>query len=144
MNVYSIHLSEPAVGKSRQPKLVLVKDGFSWAATAFGPLWALVLGLWETAALIFAVQLAAGFLITQLIPGPSAQFAAEVGVALCIGIVAGELRRWNLSRRGMIECASVLGLDAVDAERRYLEDNPQMVSLLKPAPEMTPAPVGEN
>lgn len=125
MNVYSIHILETA-----QPKLVLVKDGFSWAAALFGPLWALVLGLWEAAAVIFAAQLAAGLAIGYLITSPEVQFVAQIGVAVCTGIAAGELRRWNLSRKGMVEHASVLGLDSEDAERRYLEDHPELVRAL--------------
>ena len=136
MNVYSIHVrGDVAKGnrnkKNQTTKLVLVKDGYSLPATAFGPLWALVLGLWELALLIFVFQLAMGFLINEFVPGTNAVMAAQVGTAVLIGIVANELRRWNLTRHGYEERATVLGNDASDAERRFFEANPDVLSRLE-------------
>ena len=138
MNVYSIHVrgnSRDNDNKKNQvAKLVLVKDGYSLAATIFGPLWALVLGLWETAIIIFVFYTLMGFLISELIDGTNAAMAAQVGVAILIGIVANELRRWNLDRRGFEERDTVLGSDAADAERRFFEANPDVLSMLEEAP----------
>lgn len=135
MNVYSIHVRGDARNnennKNHKPKLVVVKDGFSLGATAFGPLWALMLGLWEAAIIIFVVQLAAGFLINEFIPGNSAQIAAQIGVAVTIGISANELRRWNLLRRGFDERTSVSGTDTLDAERRFFENHPDVLRALE-------------
>ena len=137
MNVYSIHVrgnSRDNDNKKNQvAKLVLVKDGYSLAATIFGPLWALVLGLWETAIIIFVFYTLMGFLISELIDGTNAVMAAQVGVAILIGIVANELRRWNLDRRGFEERDTVLGSDAADAERRFFEANPDVLSMLEEA-----------
>ncbi len=137
MNVYSIHVrgnSRDNDNKKNQvAKLVLVKDGYSLAATIFGPLWALVLGLWETAIIIFVFYTLMGFLISELIDGTNAAMAAQVGVAILIGIVANELRRWNLDRRGFEERDTVLGSDAADAERRFFEANPDVLSMLEEA-----------
>ncbi|MDH5188880.1 MAG: DUF2628 domain-containing protein [Rhodospirillaceae bacterium] len=137
MNVYSIHVRGDGPNKknnkNHKPKLVVVKDGFSLGATAFGPIWALVLGLWEAALLIFVVQLVLGFLINEFIFSVSAQIAAQIGVAITIGIVANELRRWNLSRRGFEERATVLGVDSMDAERRFFEAHPDVLHHLEGA-----------
>ncbi len=138
MNVYSIHVRgnsrDDDNKKNQVAKLVLVKDGYSLAATIFGPLWALVLGLWETAIIIFVFYTLMGFLISELIDGTNAAMAAQVGVAILIGIVANELRRWNLDRRGFEERDTVLGSDAADAERRFFEANPDVLSMLEEAP----------
>ncbi|MDH5489962.1 MAG: DUF2628 domain-containing protein [Rhodospirillaceae bacterium] len=135
MNVYSIHVRGDARNnennKNHKPKLVVVKDGFSLGATAFGPLWALVLGLWEAAIIIFIVQLVFGFLINEFIPGSPAQIAAQIGVAITIGISANELRRWNLARRGFGERASVSGTDIIDAERRFFETHPDILRAIE-------------
>ena len=137
MNVYSIHVRDNDRnndnGKNRAPKLVVVKDGFSLGATAFGPLWALVLGMWEAALLIFIFQLGVGFLINQFVPVASAQIAAQVGAAIVVGLCANEIRRWNLSRRGFDERATVSGNDAIDAERRFFETHPGVLHALEGA-----------
>jgi len=135
MNVYSIHVRGDSRNNenntNHKPKLVVVKDGFSLGATAFGPLWALVLGLWEAALIIFIVQLVLGFLINEFVPGNPAQIAAQIGVAITIGICANELRRWNLARRGFAERASVSGTDTIDAERRFFETHPDVLRALE-------------
>ncbi len=137
MNVYSIHVRGDAQGDNNKnnqtPKLILVKDGYCLWATIFGPLWALVLGLWETAIIIFAFYMLVGFLIIELIPGTGAVMAAEAGVAVLVGIVANELRCWNLGRQGFEERATVLGNDSADAERRFFEANPDVLSRLEGA-----------
>ncbi len=142
MNVYSIHFRDSANGningnesdkKNQTAKLVLVKDGYCLSATAFGPLWALVMGLWELALLIFVFQVAVGFLINEFVPGANAAMVAQVGIAVLIGIVANELRRWNLARQGFEERATVLGNDSADAERRFFEANPHVLAQLEGA-----------
>ncbi|MCK4940144.1 MAG: DUF2628 domain-containing protein [Rhodospirillaceae bacterium] len=129
MNVYSIHVRD----NNQAPKLVLVKDGYCLAATIFGPLWALVLGLWETAIIIFIFYTLMGFLINEFVPGANAAMAAQAGAAVLIGIVANELRRWNLERRGFEERDTVLGSDRSDAERRFFEANPDVLAQLEGA-----------
>ena len=135
MNVYSIHVRGDAQGdKNNQAvKLVLVKDGFSLAATIFGPLWALVQGLWEVAIIIFVFYVLMGFLINEFVPGAAAATAAQVGAAVLVGIVANELRRWSLDRRGFEERDTVLGSDSADAERRFFEANPDVLARLEGA-----------
>jgi len=137
MNVYSIHVRDASRnnenGKKTKPKLVVVKDGFSLGATAFGPVWALVLGMWETAIMIFVFQLGIGFLINQFVAGAPAQIAAQAGTAIVVGLSANEFRRWNLLRRGFSERATVSGSDAIDAERRFFETHPDVLRALEGA-----------
>lgn len=134
MNVYSIHVRDIDRENNIQiPKLVLVRDGYCLWATLFGPLWALVNGLWETALIFFAVQIILGFLINEFIGGSGAQVAAQIGIAVIIGIVANELKRWNLFRRGFDELDSVSGFDSDDAERRFFETSPSVLSQLQEA-----------
>jgi len=126
MTVYSVHVRDTGL----RPNLALVKDGFSWPAAIFGFLWALVVGAWEVAAVLFVIQLVAGLAVPMLIGDATSQTVVQLGVSVVIGLIANELRRWSLDRRGMLEDAVVTAHDKEEAERRYLDANPYMTSKL--------------
>jgi len=126
MTVYSIHVRDTGL----KPDLALVKDGFSWPAAIFGFFWALVLGAWDVALVLLALQIVAGLALPMLIGDAAALSAAQLGVSVLIGLIANELRRWSLERRGMHEEAIVTAHDKEEAERRYLDANPYMTAKL--------------
>jgi len=126
MTVYSVHVRDTGL----KPNLALVKDGFSWPAAVFGFIWALVIGAWDVALVLLGVQIVAGILAPLLIGDPTSQTVVQLGVSVVIGLIANELRRWSLDRRGMFEDAVVTAHDKEEAERRYLDANPYMTSKL--------------
>jgi len=126
MTVYSVHVRDTGL----KPNLALVKDGFSWPAAIFGFIWALVIGAWDVALVLLGVQIVAGVLAPLLIGDPTSQTVVQLGVSVVIGLIANELRRWSLDRRGMFEDAVVSAHDKEEAERRYLDANPYMTSKL--------------
>jgi len=126
MTVYSVHVRDTGL----KPNLALVKDGFSWPAAIFGFIWALVIGAWDVALVLLGVQIVAGVLAPLLIGDPTSQTVVQLGVSVVIGLIANELRRWSLDRRGMYEDAVVTAHDKEEAERRYLDANPYMTSKL--------------
>ena len=126
MTVYSVHVRDTGL----KPNLALVKDGFSWPAAIFGFIWALVIGAWDVALVLLGVQIVAGVLAPLLIGDPTSQTVVQLGVSVVIGLIANELRRWSLDRRGMFEDAVVTAHDKEEAERRYLDANPYMTSKL--------------
>lgn len=126
MTVYSVHVRDTGL----KPNLALVKDGFSWPAAIFGFIWALVVGAWDVALVLLAVQLVAGAAVPVLIGDATAQTVVQLGVSVVIGLIANELRRWSLDRRGLFEDAVVTAHDKEEAERRYLDANPYMTSKL--------------
>lgn len=126
MTVYSIHVRDTGLN----PDLALVKDGFSWPAAIFGFFWALVLGAWDVALVLLALQIVAGLALPTLIGDAAALSVAQLGVSVLIGLIANELRRWSLERRGMHEEAIVTAHDKEEAERRYLDANPYMTAKL--------------
>jgi len=126
MTVYSVHVRDTGL----KPNLALVKDGFSWPGAIFGFIWALVIGAWDVALVLFGVQLVAGVAVPLLIGDPTSQTVVQLGVSVVIGLIANELRRWSLDRRGMYEDAVVTAHDKEEAERRYLDANPYMTSKL--------------
>lgn len=126
MSVYSVHVRDTGL----KPNLALVKDGFSWPAAVFGFIWALVVGAWDVALVLLGVQIVAGVLVPLLIGDATAQTVVQLGVSVVIGLIANELRRWSLDRRGLYEDAVVTAHDKEEAERRYLDANPYMTSKL--------------
>lgn len=126
MSTFTVHVRDTGT----QQTLAVVKDGFSWPAAVFGFIWALVVGAWEVALLLFGLQIAVGVLLELLISDPGAQAVVQIGMAVVIGLMANELRRWHLEKRGMYEDAVVTANNKEEAERRYLDANPYMTAKL--------------
>ncbi|HYZ31377.1 MAG TPA: DUF2628 domain-containing protein [Crenalkalicoccus sp.] len=119
MRIWTVHLP-PERGARRAP--VLVREGFSWSAFLFGPLWLLANGLWLSALLLLLAGVALG-----LLP-PVAAFAAELALALLTGAFARDLRRWSLARRGWLLANVVVARDRDSALARLLEARPELTA----------------
>lgn len=121
MSSYTVH--EPPVragAVAPEPeRYVFLRDGFSFWAFLFGPLWMLRHRLWLVLVL-YAVILGVFFLVLA-IAGASGFIIGLVGflVALLVGLEAGTLRRFTLRRRGWKNVGVVTGEDREDAERRF-------------------------
>lgn len=126
MSVYTVHVRDTGL----KPTLALVKDGFSWPAAIFGFVWAMVIGAWEVAVVLLVVQMVVGMALPLVITDPSAQAVIQLGLTVVVGLIANEMRRWTLNRRGMYEDAVVTAHDKEEAERRYLDANPYMTAKL--------------
>src|SRR5262245_44913056 len=100
----------------RAEGLVFVKDGFSWTAALFAPIWMIVHRLWW--------PLLGYVLVSALILWLDSQFdsgvatLASLALHLLIGLEAGTFRRWGLERRGFGTIGTVTGRTADECERR--------------------------
>jgi Protein of unknown function (DUF2628) len=119
MAVYTVH--EPPLKADAMPepeRFVFVRDGFSFAALLFGPLWMLRHRM-------FLVLLGYAAVVAVLAVVLRRQGSETVGVivwallALLIGFEAGTLRRFTLGRRGFRNTDIVVGDDREIAERRF-------------------------
>src|ERR1041385_4566530 len=113
MAVYTVH-EPPRRGAdvlAHTQRFVFVRDGFSWAAFLFGPLWMLRHRLWLV--LVGYAVVVSGLVLGMRAVGTSggSRVLAYALLALLIGIEASTLRRWTLARRGWIGLAVVLGDD---------------------------------
>ena len=118
MKTYTAHLKQ-----GRQP--VLVREGWSWAAFLFGPLWLLAKRAWIVAALeAVGLALMVGFL--------SAPFwrPALLGLALLNGLLGRDGVRWALDRRGFVLGHVVLAPDRDAALLRLLTARPDLAEPL--------------
>lgn len=117
MRVYTVHIRPgswlPDDGA------VLVKEGFSWPAFLFGPVWALARGLWLVAAALLAAGAALGAALELSGADSPARAAIVVGFQVLVGFTAMDFQRWSLARRGFAEAQVVAAPDLTAAERRY-------------------------
>ncbi len=119
---YAVLERQQPKGRAKAPRhpddlYVLVKDGFSWPAFFFGPLWALSNRMWVVGALVIVALIAIGML-TRSMDGGAAQPWLLLGLALLLGLHGNDLRQWSLERSGYELTAIVGGADITDAERR--------------------------
>ena len=123
MQSYTVHEppNPPADRVDRAESLVFVKDGFSWAAALFAPLWMLAHRLWWP--LLGYVVLTVAIQVLQWSTLFDPRWFGLVGLAinLLIGFEADTMRRWALDRRGWHSLGSVTGKSAAECERRFFE-----------------------
>jgi len=100
---------------------VLVREGFSWGALIFGPLWLLAHRVWIPAVL----TLAAAILIVVLTHDSTAAALLLALIAL-LGLSGQDLRRWSLDHRGYLLAQVVSGRSEPDALAHLLERRPDL------------------
>jgi hypothetical protein len=100
-------------------RFAFVRDGFSWPAFAFGPIWMLWNRLWLVLIGYFGAvaALAIGMRVDGFHGGVQAW--AWFLFAVLVGLEASSLRRWTLMRRGWNDLGVVVADDLEAAERRF-------------------------
>jgi hypothetical protein len=123
MSVFTVH--EPprrtADAPSDPDRFAFVRDGFSIWAFLFAPLWMLLHRMWLVLAGYVAVSIGLETLVKGF--GASASIVGGIGLLLSflVGLEAGTLRRFTLSRRGWNNVGVVSGDGYEDAERRFFD-----------------------
>ncbi len=136
MRIYTVH-QKPGLDARGDPQIVLVKEGFSWPAFLFTPLWALAHRQWLGLVAYVILMLALGVALAWAGMGPVADTLAVLLVQLYVGAQANDWRRWTLRAHGYRMVATVLGAGLEDAERRFFAE-----TLATPAPSGASANIG--
>jgi hypothetical protein len=120
MRTYTIH-EQPDPAADRAEALVFIKDGFSWAAALFAPLWLLVHRLWWP--LLGYIVIGGAFQFVQMLLTFDKRWLglAVFALHLLIGFEADTLRRWGLERRDWRTVGTVTGKTAAECERRFFD-----------------------
>ena len=123
MSIYTVH-EPPLRAGAAAPELehyVFVRDGFSFWAFLFGPLWMLRHRMW----LVFVLYVVVSLVLEGLVAVASASDAviAAIGllISLWVGFEAATLRRITLRRRGWRDVGVISGEDREAAERRFFD-----------------------
>jgi hypothetical protein len=121
MSVYTVHEPPSRAGAAAVERFAFVRDGFSWWAFLFAPLWMLRHRMWLV--LIGYVVIVGAIEVPVKLSGAPASAASVIGLllGLLVGLEAGTLRRFTLNRRGWKNLAVVSGDDLEDAERRFFD-----------------------
>ncbi len=128
----------PADRVDRAESLVFIKDGFSWAAALFAPIWLIAHRLWWP--LIGFILLSGSFDVIKRVSDIDARWTglAIVTLSLLVGFEADTLRRWSLERRGWRMLGSVTGKNAAECERRFFESWLPSQPIIAPRAESKP------
>jgi hypothetical protein len=126
MRVYTVHMRRPTLDPDRDIRLV--KDGFNWPAFFFSIVWALWCRLWLVAGILLAAETAIAAAMAALGGDGRTQLIISIGSAVIVGLVANDLKRWTLFRRGYLEVGVVTGSDIDAAERRFWDQRPHLAA----------------
>jgi hypothetical protein len=120
---YTVHEppSPPADRVDRAERLAFVKDGFSWTAALFAPVWLIVHRLWWPLLGYLLLGGSVALLRLGIALDPGWMTLAALALHLLIGFEASTLRRWTLDRRGWRTIGSVTGRSAEECERRFFD-----------------------
>jgi hypothetical protein len=122
MAVYTVHepprRNDDALAHTE--RFVFVRDGFSWPAFLFGPLWMLRHRLW-LALIVYLIVLAGLGAALRAVGVGDAAVAITLLVSLLVGFEASSLRRYGLARRKWKSIGLVVGDDLESAERRFFD-----------------------
>ncbi|HVY59510.1 MAG TPA: DUF2628 domain-containing protein [Xanthobacteraceae bacterium] len=140
MAVYSVF--EPpgdgANGRAAPDRFVFVRDGFSWGAFLFGPLWMVWRRLWLVLLLYLIVVAVLGIALVAFRASAGAEAAVGIVLALLLGLEAATLRGWTLKRRGWTEAGIVIADGIEFAERRFFDARPAGRIGTRPASNQSP------
>jgi hypothetical protein len=142
MSVYTVH--EPPRRAADDPpdweRFAFVRDGFSMWAFLLAPLWMLRHRMWLV--LVGYVVVSAGLETLVKALGASGFTVTVTGllIALLVGLEAGTLRRFTLSRRRWKNVGVVSGDDLEDAERRFFDAWVRKTAAQSPAPSASAPP----
>jgi hypothetical protein len=106
---------------------VLVREGFSWGALLFGPLWLAAHRAWIPAVLTVVASLLIAFLATEGIA-----VVLMAGVIVLLGLSGQDLRRWSLDHRGYLLAQVIAAHNELGALERLLTRRPDVAGSFLP------------
>jgi hypothetical protein len=119
MPVYTVHA--PVADSGEADRFVFVRDGFSFWALVFGPLWLVRHRLWLALVGYIAITVGVTVALSLLHASAGTRFTVTLLIALLMGFEAASLRRWTWSRRKWRQLDVVVADDEEAAERRFFD-----------------------
>lgn len=101
---------------------LLVREGFSFGALLFGPIWLAAQRAWLEAGAVVVLTL-----LILILTRPPAAIVLILGLALWLGCSGRDLVRWSLTRRGYLATTIVAGRDQYAALAHLFEARPDLV-----------------
>ena len=101
---------------------VLIREGFSWGAFIFGPLWLLANQAW-----LATILSVCAYALIALSPLHGFNPLCSFALSFLIGLFGRDIRRWSLERGGYVLAHVVAAPDADVALARLLERRPDLI-----------------
>jgi hypothetical protein len=123
MSIYTVHepLLRAGTAAPEPDRYVFIRDGFSFWAFLFGPLWMLRHRMW----LVFVLYVVIALVLEGLVAVASGSDALIVAIGLLlafwVGLEAATLRRFTLRQSGWRDVGVISGEDREAAERRFFD-----------------------
>jgi hypothetical protein len=123
MAVYTVH--EPPPKRFEQAsdpeRFAFVRDGFSFSAFVFGPLWMLWHRMWLVLVGYIGVSAALALIFGLLGTTAAPKLVTSFLLAVLVGIESATLRRFTLGRRRWSNLGVIVADDLEAAERRFFD-----------------------
>jgi len=120
MAIFTVHLPPTTQGAAPAPdKIVFLRDGFSWNAFFFGPLWLAWSRAWLAAAGWSLLLVVIGLVAWKLRVSRDAMSWLGLALAVWLGFEGERVVAWALARRGYVETDVVIGDDEEEAELAF-------------------------
>lgn len=145
MSSYTVY--QPPLDAGAAPaephRFVFVRDGFSWWAFLFTPLWMLWHRLWLVLAIYLLVTASLDAGLRALGASMFTLVLVELLISLLVGFEAATLRRFKLARKHWRNIGVVTGDRVEDAERRFFDvwihQTPARRPVSRPSPPASPS-----
>jgi hypothetical protein len=120
---YTVHEppNPPADRLKRAERFVFVREGFSWTAALFAPLWMLAHRMWLVLLLYLVGVGILGAALTALGMTPQWISLISAAIHIVLGFELGSLRRWTLERKRWQMLGAVTGRNRAECERRFFQ-----------------------
>ena len=100
---------------------VLVREGFSWGALMFGPIWLALHRAWIAAVLTLAASV-----LTVVLTSDGVAAALLAALAALLGLSGHDICRRSLDHRGYLLSQVVAARDELEAMQHLLERRPDL------------------
>lgn len=101
---------------------LLVREGFSFGAALFGPLWLATRRAWVPAAAVFLLDV-----LILVFSGPPASMILGLGMMVLMGLSGHDLVRWWVAHTGYQQTGVIVGRSREEAQARWLAARPDLV-----------------
>ena len=138
MRVYTVHVP-PFSHRESDP--VLIKEGYSWPAFLFGPLWMLIHGLWLAFVALVVVTILLGVAADAFGLGQVPQVIVSLAIAVLVGAHGNDMRRYGLARRGYRDGGVVAARNIDEGLARFIDAEPPVRAVHQTRARATSVPV---
>lgn len=117
MKIYTFHINPDVSESLEAPKVI--PESFNFSAFAFGAFWTMVQRHWPATLLLIVINISIGVLYSNLGLSMGTVSAANFLVLFYLGMIAPDLKREVLRRKGYVTADVIAARNLDEARLRY-------------------------